>query len=252
MKPKSGIVPAPAAAPEPEAAPDPNRLAVHWSPRVPKQKIRRLYERTCQGIWDDALIDDVGMTLYERCRDILTIHRIHRERLVACPRCDGELPGEAPLIPLPHGIDVPIVCPACGWAMTWRDYHRTFQRQQLNPGGAVEEFERFVRDYARAREARDKMLAIDRVIHAFHYSLRTEPDRPTRPAGVNLIDGRLADVVPFLDDLSGLDLPDPLRATHREWRESLQATYWPGYVHTHEEVLTRRKGKKDAQKEGQP
>lgn len=214
--------------PGPYSAPNPDRQAMHWSPRVPKRKLRRLYELACQGIWDDALIDDVGMTLYERCRDILTIRRARDERLVACPRCDHKRPGEAPLIPRPRGIEEPIVCPACGWAMTWREYHRTFQRRQLHSGGAVEGFERFVRDYARAREPRDKMLAIDRVIHEFHFSLRAEPDRPTRAAGVNLIVGKLLDVIRFLDELSGLDLPDALRSTHEEWRDRQAATYWPG------------------------
>lgn len=54
---------------------DLNRQDVHWSPRVPKWKLRRFYERACQGIWDDELIEDVGLTLYLRCRDILNIHR---------------------------------------------------------------------------------------------------------------------------------------------------------------------------------
>ena len=35
---------------------DQNRQEVRWAPRVPKWKVRRLYERVGQGIWDEELI----------------------------------------------------------------------------------------------------------------------------------------------------------------------------------------------------
>lgn len=53
---------------------DENRQDVRWAPRVPKWKVRRLYDQACRGIWDEELTDDVGMTLYLRCADILKIH----------------------------------------------------------------------------------------------------------------------------------------------------------------------------------
>ena len=33
-----------------------------WAPRVPQDKVRRLYETDARGIYDDELIDDVGYT----------------------------------------------------------------------------------------------------------------------------------------------------------------------------------------------
>jgi hypothetical protein len=74
------------------------------------------------------------------------------------------------------------------------------------------------------------MLAIDRLIHQFHYSNKHAPDQPTRPAGVNLIVGDLADVVAFLDELSGLNLPPQLRATDEDWRRRYASTYWPQFL----------------------
>jgi DNA-directed RNA polymerase subunit RPC12/RpoP len=207
---------------------DADRQDVKWSPRVPKWKLRRLYLRVAEGIWDDELIDDVGMTLYLRCRDILVIHRARRERRVTCPRCGRA--GRTTLIPRTGGPDDAIRCPACGWEMTWRRYHRTFQRKQLNPGGAVGAFEAYLRRFESAREPKDRMLAIDRVIHEFHYSLRTDPDRATRAAGVNLIVGDLTDVVAFLDELGNLPLPEHLRQRHAEWQRTHASTYWPGLL----------------------
>ena len=121
-------------------------------------------------------------------------------------------------------------CTVCCWQMAWRAYHRTFQRRQLNPGGAVEPFRAFVNAYERAGSPKEKMLAIDRLIHEFHYSLRGPPDRPTRPAGVNLIVGDLEDVAHFLDKLNGLNLPAPLRETTNDWRQKFQSTYWPNFL----------------------
>jgi hypothetical protein len=204
---------------------------VRWSPRVPKGTLRRLYEFAAQGIWDDELIEDVGLTLYLRCRDILIIHRAQTERLITCPTCLRE--GCETLVPGTGRRDVPMVCPACGWSMLWHDYRRTFRREQLNPGGAVQFFRAYLAEYDRARSAKARMAAIDRVIHQFHYSLKSDPTRPTRPAGVNLIVGKLEEVVTFLDALSGLDLPQEMALTHAEWRDSFGRTYWP-------EVLANR------------
>ncbi len=202
-----------------------NREDVLWSPRVPKWKLRRLYQRVAEGIWDDELIDDVGMTLFMRGRDILRIHRAKTERVVTCPRCDRS--GRLTLIRRVGSRDAEMRCPVCGWSMTWLAYQRTYKRRQLNPGGAVAYFQAFVDDYPRARTPQEKMLAIDRVIHAFHYSLKERPDVATRPAGVNLIAGKLQDVVVFLDELGGLDLPQQMAQRSREWRETYDTSYWP-------------------------
>lgn len=204
---------------------DHNRNDVKWSPRVPKWKLRRLYSRVAEGIWDDELIDDVGMTLYMRCRDILIIHRARQHRQVTCPRCDHA--GRTTLIPRRSGRDELLRCPECGWELTWHRYRRTFQRKQLNPGGAVRAFETFTRQFESAPDPKHKMLAIDRVIHEFHYSLKGQPDRPTRAAGVNLVVGDLTEVVLFLDELGNMGLPERMRQTHAVWHQNYESTYWP-------------------------
>ena len=201
---------------------------VKWSPRVPKWKLRRMYQLEVQGIYDDDLIDDVGWTLMLRCRDILTIHEALAGK-VKCPRCATS--GQTTIIVRQsHARDEVMHCPVCGWNLTWREYHLTFKRQQLNPGGAVSAFAAFVRDFGAARTPRAKMLAIDRVIHAFHYSLRATPDLPTRPAGVNLIVGKLTDVVQFLDELSGIENSPDIQPTDAAWRSNFTATWWPEFL----------------------
>jgi hypothetical protein len=204
------------------------RQDVQWSPRVPKWKLRRLYERAARGIWDEDLAADVGTMLYLRCRDMLAIQRAQDTRQVTCPRCDRA--GRATFIARRGGRDALMRCPVCGWAMTWRAYRRTFHRRQLNPGGAVGYFRDYVAAFEAARSPRDRFLAVDRLIHEFHYSLRSDPTRPTRPAAVNLIVGDLKEVAAFLDQLGGRDLPEPLARTRAAWRQKFASTYWPQYL----------------------
>ncbi len=215
------------------------RVDVRWSPRVPKWKLRRLYQLEAQGIYDDELLDDVGWTLYLRCRDILTINDA-LNGMVTCPRCAHNR--QTTRIPRrTHAREEVLLCPVCGWQLTWYEYHLTFKREQLNPGGAVDAFMAFVRDFDAARTPQAKMLAIDRVIHAFHYSLRAQPDLPTRPAGVNLIVGKLTDVVQFLDELSGIENSPEIQQTNAAWRANFTASWWPGFLEHADVTLERER-----------
>jgi hypothetical protein len=179
------------------------RDEIEWSRRLPKWKLRLLYESDSRGLLDEELLDDVGFTLLERCRDILKVASAQNGQ-VYCARCDRQ--GTTSLIPIPphkgDPRDVLLRCPACGWQITWGEYRSSYKRKQLNPGGAVGTFTAFVEAYPRARTYQEKMLAIDRLVHEFHYSYHSMPDLPTRPVGVNLIEGRLEDVISFLDELT--------------------------------------------------
>jgi len=199
---------------------------IRWSPRLRKDKLRRLYEQDALGICEDDLLEEVGWCLYMRCRDILAIQSAQYARQVRCPRCDARQ--VATYIPgITGDRDETLCCPACGWELTWLKYCKSYQHRQLFPGGAGPAFKRFVGDWESARSPQRKMLAIDRVIHAFHYSLRDEPDRPWRAAGVNLIAGMHKDVVQFLDSLAyGPGTAPELRRVHAQWQASLQSISW--------------------------
>ncbi|MBN1583526.1 MAG: hypothetical protein JXA89_22645 [Anaerolineae bacterium] len=204
------------------------RSEIRWTPRVSKHQVRRLYEADAQGIVDQDLLDEVGTMLFARCRDILTI-KAARMGHVKCPRCARKRRETVIERAHPGGDarDELLVCPQCGWQITWGEYRLSFKHKQLHSGGATEWFEDYVQAYPRARTAREKMLAIDRLIHAFHYSLRRQPDLPTRPACVNLIAGKVTDVVQFLDELTyGESAPAELRKNREVWRREVQRTVW--------------------------
>jgi hypothetical protein len=190
------------------------RDEIEWGKRVPKWKLRRLYESDALGMLDEELLNDVGYLLLERCRDILKVESAQQGH-VHCARCDRH--GQTTLITCPQTKgdprDVVLTCPVCGWQITWGDYHLSFKRKQLNPGGATDTFAAFVQNFPQAHTLQAKMIAIDRLIHEFHYSYQSMPDLPTRPVGVNLIEGHLEDVIAFLNELTFGD--------DSSWKESL-------------------------------
>jgi hypothetical protein len=210
------------------------RSEIRWSPRVPKWKVRRLYESDAQGMLDVELLDDVGITLLLRCRDILAIHEARVQGRVQCPRCARQQ-RETMIQRLPRSQqedvrDEVLTCPACGLQITWGEYNLSFKRKQLHSGGAVTAFERYIRAYPAAPTPQAKMLAVDWLIYEFHYSLRAQPDLPIRPVGTNLIEGKVADVVRFLDELNYGDRPPPeMRENLAAWRaHRADLLGWPG------------------------
>ena len=186
-----------------------HRLPV-WAPRVPKRKIRQLYETDAQGIYDRDLIDEVGYGLLARCESFITANRA-REGELPCPECGRSVPREETL-----------QCP-CGWTLPWADYFKTIQHKQLSGAEPVlEQFQDFVDAFPSARTPQEKMLLIDRLLHGFHWYYKT--GGPTRPVAVNLIQGRLSDVVAFLDRLSYGDKSTPgMRETYAQWDKNIEA-----------------------------
>ena len=201
------------------------RDEVRWAPRVKPHEVRRLYETDARGIVDEEQIDEVGYGLYARCLGILRVAEAVEHGLVRCPRCERQ--GEESLIERSGDWTETLTCPRCGWELTWLEYRATFRRKQLSVGGARAAFERFVRDFPRARTPQQKMLAIDQVIHEFHYNLMKQVVLPTRAVAVNLIDGNLTEVLRFLDQLTfGESSSAGLGPAHEAWRENLGRVPW--------------------------
>ena len=104
-----------------------------WSPRVPKYKIRLLYQQDARGIQDDDLADEVGFTLQSRCESFLEVNQAVKGQAV-CPVCGGLVPHEA-------NKEGWLLCGACGWTLPWEKYFSTIQGKQLS--GAAPEIKLF-------------------------------------------------------------------------------------------------------------
>ena len=180
-----------------------DRADISWSPRVSLYKIRALYLSNARGIYDGELIDDVGIALYLRCESILEFTEALHGR-VKCKRCAKS--GTTTIIERRTMETTELLrCPICSWQVQWRVYLAEAKktRGKLNAGGAQSAFQEFVSNYPRCRSPKDRMLAIDRLIHEFHWAIRGEEKEPeaAKTAGVNLLEGSTTQ---FLDLLEGL------------------------------------------------
>lgn len=143
---------------------------VRWAPRVPLHKIRRLYETDALGLVDEEQIDDVGYALLARCQSVLEATEAHHHGRLRCPRCRAAIQRRGrPDRPQDDAEEVR--CGTCGWATTARAYRATYRGKQLLGENALPAFDTFLRDFQRATSPQEKMLAIDRLIHAVHGGL---------------------------------------------------------------------------------
>src|SRR5262245_27741559 len=164
-----------------------------WWPRVPPEKIRRLYTNDALGLVDEEMLDDVGTSLLLRCQSILVANEAHGGR-AACPRC-------ATIIRHTRNKHERISCPACGWQRLWPYYDKTFEGQGLLGGGSIIFVRAYVETYAHAYSPRERFLLIDHLIHAFHWEMHDQIGM-SRPVACDLIAGGFEAVIEFLDMLT--------------------------------------------------
>lgn len=162
---------------------------IRWAPRLRPQLLKRLYETDAQGIRDLDLCNDVGMTLFMRCRTYALVLR----REVDCPVCRTVFAvaaeGES------HCPN-----PDCDWYTTPDAYNKSVHNHHAWPGRATEAFLTYYRRYPHARTYRQKILLIDQLVHSFHIDEKT--GTPAKSVASKLFEGNKKAVVRFLDELS--------------------------------------------------
>jgi len=176
--------------------------------------IRRLYQREAQGILDDDLVNEVAFAFYARCSSIIKATAAARGA-ASCPGCEETIAHAV------RGAEL-LRCPRCGWEMAWREYRKSFHGKYLITGNPEGAFTEYLRRLEAARTPRERMLAIDWMVHQVH-SWTLEREHPIgRPAAVNLLEGNESKVVAFLDELAiGFSAADTQKAEYSAWRKTL-------------------------------
>jgi hypothetical protein len=192
-------------------SPKTNTVLPEWSPRLPMSKIHRLYNLDAQGIYDEELIDDIGYALMARCESFIHANQATRGEAI-CPLCQNRVEHHF------ENNEI-LTCGKCGWQATWKDYFGTIQHKQLSGAEPVLVFfAEYIETYPKARTPQEKMFRIDRLLHGFHYASIHHQNTPTRPVAINLIDGRLNEVIEFLERLTFGERSSPGVAENRaEW-----------------------------------
>lgn len=177
----------------------------YWPPRVRPEKIRRLYETEARGLIDEELLDDVLAAMFLRCQAILTCTMAAGGR-VKCFRCGTIIQRrwhpDALERPEDEGTtrnEEVLTCPQCSWRTTWGIYLKSYQGKKLWGGGALPAIENFVQGFPLARSPRDKILLIDRLIHAYHQEMY---DNPTRPVAAQMIEGKNHEIIQLIEGLA--------------------------------------------------
>jgi hypothetical protein len=83
----------------------------------------------------------------------------------------------------------------------------------------------FVNQFSAARSHRQKLVLIDTLIHRFHWE--SAAGSGGRPGACNFIEGKMKDIMPFLDHLTyGNSIPADVRQTREEWRRKWERNPW--------------------------
>jgi len=197
------------------------RSEIVWAPRVSLSKIRELYLKESQGICDDELIDDVGFRLYSRCDSILEYTEAHNGR-VKCKRC-AAAGKNTYILRTTHKPGEMLQCPACGWQVRWRVYVAESEKLdgQLHGSNALAAFQHYVEWFPSCSTREEKILAIDQLIHEFHWILVAGKElEPHKPAGVNLLRGTTTEVLELLNQLTYGKNAIPGLISERDWWRS--------------------------------
>ena len=148
--------------------------------------IVRLYNSDAEMQHDSELLDDVGWRLFARCQDVLLVS----DSKIVCPQCGTTFQ----VAWIGERSDQESACDECGWTITAHEYHASFKGRDLNGVGAREAFVAYLARFPRLTTYRDRMLAIDRLVHAVHTTGGL--------AARNLFEGRAREVVARLDSLA--------------------------------------------------
>ena len=166
---------------------------LRWSPKIHPQKLVMLYQQYVKDQVDESAVDNVGLALYLRVRDILLIS----EHKLICPVCGRE-------IKIQSG-ETACGKSSCTFSIYEEQYRHSWRHRELWCGNALPFFKQYFHDYPVARNIHEKMIAIDTLIHAFHIDIKSQ--LPNRAVGNNLIEGSHNHVIALLDKLSGIQ-PD--------------------------------------------
>ena len=191
---------------------------IKWSKRVSQKLIERLYNQSISGIADDELADEVGWALYARCMSIISATNGFEKKIMQCPNLCGN--------------DIPLVesifkC-SCGFCASWDEFKKSYKGKQLHAANALPVFLSFRNRFPVAKTFGEKLICIDTLIHSFHIKMsyykkldncdiEDESVELNRPAGANLIEGSLKDVILFLDKLSAI----PNSNEKDQWKKAI-------------------------------
>lgn len=160
-----------------------------WPAKLDIHKLNKLYMQDAKGIRDEALVDEIGLTLYLRCiygkEDMERMER----GLIRCHGCGAELAGESDFRQC-----------SCGLQYSYREYRRSYHKNNMPTGAAEKTFNMFIQKWNKAQNYQEKIVLVDTLLHEFHLSLVSGATH--RPVAMNFIDGSRSRVEQIIGSLA--------------------------------------------------
>ena len=184
---------------------DPGKLnQFKWSKKVFRSDLYKLYQGEAKGMIDEELLDDIGLTFYLRCKQAKEVRECMDKGQIICLHCGTVLmggrvsPSGSVLVKNADNY-TPINC-GCGYSYTYREYRRNCNSVNMPGGRATPIFANFMQKWPVYKDARDKMLLIDWLVHECHVTLMS--GAKGRSVCVNLIEGSLKQISDLINKLA--------------------------------------------------
>lgn len=161
----------------------------HWPSKLDIFKLKRLYKLDAKGIQDISLADEIGLTLYLRCKYGKEDMERMEKYIIRCHNCGKELDGKEDFRQC-----------NCGYQYSYKEYRRSYCKNNMPSGAAAKVFEEFIVKWSLSKSYNEKMILIDALLHEFHLSLISGVVH--RPVAMNFMDGTRRQVESIIYDLA--------------------------------------------------
>lgn len=160
-----------------------------WPDKLNINKLKQLYLLDSKGIQNEVLVDDIGLTLYLRCKYGKEDMELMERYLIRCHNCNSVI----------EGHDDFREC-KCGYQYSYKEYRRNYRKNNMPTGAAAKIFEDYMQQWIRSQDYNSKMILIDKLLHEFHLSLISGAVH--RPVAMNFIDGTRERVERIINELA--------------------------------------------------
>jgi len=182
---------------------DPDRFnKFKWCRKVSRNELKRLYQSDAKGFIDEDLLEDVGFSFYMRCKQAKEVREHMENGRIVCHYCGAALSSDVIKVGnyTPFSKDnLPMVCD-CGYSYTYREYRRSCNAANMPGGRAEPVFDEYMRKWQGCKEAAQKMMCVDWLIHECHMTLMS--GLAGRSVCVNLIEGTKTQISDLINGLA--------------------------------------------------
>lgn len=146
-----------------------------WCKKIPRNDLLKLYQSEAKGMVDQELLDEVGFAFYTRCKQAHDARACMERGEILCHHCGAVLKANrvslADSAVIKRASDnLPLNC-ECGHSYTYREYRRSYMAVNMPGNRATPIFEYFEQHWSGCRNATQKMILIDWLIHQCHITL---------------------------------------------------------------------------------